>query len=442
VVRGEWPYDRGVASDIEFKGVDGRVLQVNVSAGGVPKLPVERAWVGRLGIEGDGHRERTVHGGPHRALCLFAVEAIERLQAEGHPIEPGSAGENLTTSGIEWSLLPLGTRAKIGAELEIELASSTTPCETQARNFSDGRFSRINISLHPSDSRMYARVVHDGEVRPADPITILPPAPDSRAQAELLLKRLDRADAKSSVAAWRAAAEAGFAIEIFEDGELAMAASPELPGPAFNSANGLARLPNLLSMATDFYDAQGTTGHLWMTDERPWPGAITTLALEVFGAEPSAVPDAPPPSGVVIRRIAADEAERYVSVPSGQPTPGGLAEGAPNPWPRVYALLARHRARQLFIAELDGVPVANASLHMTAKTGWLRGALVAPELRGRGIQRALIAARVRAALDAGCDLVGATAEPTEVSARNLELMGLQPLGRRFSWQYVPRTMQE
>ena len=46
----------------------------------------------------------TVHGGPYRAVCLYAIEAIERLQAEGHPVEPGSVGDNLTTSGIEWSL--------------------------------------------------------------------------------------------------------------------------------------------------------------------------------------------------------------------------------------------------------------------------------------------------------------------------------------------------
>ncbi|HLB44511.1 MAG TPA: hypothetical protein VJK49_03930, partial [Candidatus Limnocylindrales bacterium] len=64
----------------------GRVLQVNVSPGGVPKLPIEMARVGKWGIVGDGHRDLTVHGGPHMALCLFGIEAIERLQAEGHPI--------------------------------------------------------------------------------------------------------------------------------------------------------------------------------------------------------------------------------------------------------------------------------------------------------------------------------------------------------------------
>src|SRR5215213_9743546 len=92
----------------------GRVLQVNVSRGGVPKHPVETAWVGRFGLEGDRQAEDTLHGGPHRAVCLFAMEAIERLQSEGHPVQPGAVGENLTTWGIEWSLFPVGTRARVG----------------------------------------------------------------------------------------------------------------------------------------------------------------------------------------------------------------------------------------------------------------------------------------------------------------------------------------
>jgi MOSC domain-containing protein YiiM len=169
----------------------GRVVQVSVSRGGVPKLPVAQAWVGRLGLEGDAHREHTVHGGPHRAVCLFSMEAIERLQAEGHPVEPGSTGENLTTAGIEWSTLPVGTRARVGGQLLLELASSTTPCETQRPNFIGGRFSRINIALHPTDSRMYARVLEEGPVQAGDGIELLQPADDSRAQTESQLLRID-----------------------------------------------------------------------------------------------------------------------------------------------------------------------------------------------------------------------------------------------------------
>ena len=53
------------------------------------------------GLEGDRHRNRKLHGGPDRALCLFSLERIEALQAEGHPIEPGTLGENLTLA--DWT---------------------------------------------------------------------------------------------------------------------------------------------------------------------------------------------------------------------------------------------------------------------------------------------------------------------------------------------------
>ena len=48
---------------------DGRLLQVNVSDGGVPKLPVEAARITTYGVEGDRQASETVHGGPHRG-CL------------------------------------------------------------------------------------------------------------------------------------------------------------------------------------------------------------------------------------------------------------------------------------------------------------------------------------------------------------------------------------
>jgi len=412
------------------------VLQVNVSPGGVPKLPVGRAWVGRLGLDGDGHHARTVHGGPHRAVCLFGIEAIGRLRAEGHPVEPGSVGENLTTSGVEWSLLPVGTRARIGAALELELASDAGPCATQTHNFRDGKYNRMSIELHPSDSRMYARVVSEGEVSPGDAISILPPAAASRAGAEVLLDRLDNVEGKSSLAAWRAAADSGLDVRINADGELVMAASPDLPGPAFNHAIGLARLPNLTGEVTDFYDANRCVG--WLTTEgAPWPGAQPELVLATYATRPEDVADAPLPDGVDLRPLRPDEGDRLAQMfgTSGRFDLGTAA--AANPWPVVYAALAAHAHRVVLVAEMSGKAVAIASLHTRHQTAWMRGAWVVPAERGLGIQRATIAARARLAAELGCDLIGASAAPGEVSAHNLELMGLRPVGTREHYRYAP-----
>jgi MOSC domain-containing protein YiiM len=85
----------------ELSAMRGRVARLNVSDGGVPKLPVAEARLTPTGLVGDRQRFPLIHGGPDRALSLFSLEIIERLRAEGHPIEPGSTGENLTVAGLD-----------------------------------------------------------------------------------------------------------------------------------------------------------------------------------------------------------------------------------------------------------------------------------------------------------------------------------------------------
>ena len=80
-----------------------RIFQINRSPGGVPKLPVQHADVTHFGIVGDDHEFPKIHGGLDKALCLFSLERILELQAEGHPIFPGAVGENVTIIGLNWS---------------------------------------------------------------------------------------------------------------------------------------------------------------------------------------------------------------------------------------------------------------------------------------------------------------------------------------------------
>ncbi|MGH8927781.1 MAG: MOSC domain-containing protein [Acidimicrobiia bacterium] len=147
--------------------MNGRVHQVAVSDGGVPKLAVAGGYVGPTGLLGDRHNEPS-HGGPNKALCLFALEVIEAVAAEGHSLFPGAVGENVTLAGVDWSLVKPGSRWRIGDEVEIEITSYTIPCKTNARWFLGGDFSRINQQLHPSSSRVYARIVTEGVIRPGD----------------------------------------------------------------------------------------------------------------------------------------------------------------------------------------------------------------------------------------------------------------------------------
>ena len=149
-----------------------RVAQLNVSPGGVPKRPVERAYLGPEGLQGDAHNDRVAHGGPLRALCLYALERIGGLQSEGHPVQPGWLGENLTTSGLDWDAVRPGTRLRIGQAL-VEITRYTSPCRNIRGSFSDGDYSRVAEPRHPGWSRVYARVLTAGQVAQGDPIEIV-----------------------------------------------------------------------------------------------------------------------------------------------------------------------------------------------------------------------------------------------------------------------------
>jgi len=148
------------------------VHQINVSDGGVPKRPILEAKVTKLGVDGDRQRNLKVHGGPDRAVCLFSLELIERLQDEGHTIDAGSSGENLTFTGLEWEKLTPGTRLNIGPDVRLEIASYCAPCELNAQWFLDGAISRISQKTNPGWSRLYARVLAEGIVRPGDVVEI------------------------------------------------------------------------------------------------------------------------------------------------------------------------------------------------------------------------------------------------------------------------------
>jgi MOSC domain-containing protein YiiM len=151
----------------------GRIIQLSSSRGGVPKLPLLEAEVTTLGIAGDAHDDKEHHGGPERALCLFAIEAIATMAAEGHAIAPGATGENLTTEGLDWKLVVPGTRLRLGGDVLVEVTRYTTPCKTNRRWFLNGDFNRMYQELHPGFSRVYARVLETGILHPGDAVAIV-----------------------------------------------------------------------------------------------------------------------------------------------------------------------------------------------------------------------------------------------------------------------------
>ncbi len=150
----------------------GHIFQISTSRGGVPKRAVYRAQVETLGVAGDQHRDTVHHGGPDRAVCLYSLEKILALQAEGNSIFPGSVGENITLAGVDWESIVPGKRIRLGEQVLLEVTQYTTPCNNITGSFADGDSDRILEKIHTGWSRVYARVLQPGEVRIGDKASV------------------------------------------------------------------------------------------------------------------------------------------------------------------------------------------------------------------------------------------------------------------------------
>jgi MOSC domain-containing protein YiiM len=150
----------------------GELVSINISDGGVPKRPVAAVAITEEGLAGDRQRDLRHHGGPDRAVSLFALERIEALQAEGHPIAPGSTGENLTVTGLDWDAVVPGAELKVGT-VRLKVTSYAAPCSNIEGSFREGAAKHLSQKLHPGFSRVYARVLGGGAVRTGDEIELV-----------------------------------------------------------------------------------------------------------------------------------------------------------------------------------------------------------------------------------------------------------------------------
>ncbi|MDD2739995.1 MAG: MOSC domain-containing protein [Methylomonas lenta] len=146
----------------------GSIIQLNISAGGVPKSSIIEGIVEPSGLQGDRQRNLKYHGGPDRALCLWSLEIIQALQKEGHPIQPGDAGENITLSGLPWNRISPGCQMNLGNSVLLLVTDYAPPCRTIARYFKLRRYGRISQKQNPGTSRLYARVLRPGVLRVGD----------------------------------------------------------------------------------------------------------------------------------------------------------------------------------------------------------------------------------------------------------------------------------
>lgn len=137
------------------------------------------------------------------------------------------------------------------------------------------------------------------------------------------------------------------------------------------------------------------------------------------------------PSGLEIRRVAQDEIDLWVLTVAQ-----GFAENYPitQELLNVMKMFALGKKTECYLASIEGRIVGGATLAIRGRIGGLFGASTLPEFRHRGVQTALLHARLRRAEEAGCELVMSLAQPGSASQRNITRFGLQTLYTRVKFE--------
>jgi GNAT superfamily N-acetyltransferase len=100
---------------------------------------------------------------------------------------------------------------------------------------------------------------------------------------------------------------------------------------------------------------------------------------------------------------------------------------------RNQSFWSQMRDWHLFLASVDGVAAGAAVLSIHGGAGYLAAGSVLPEYRGRGLQTALIAARLECARARRCRVVSGGADWGSQSQRNMQRAGLEIAHVRAIW---------
>ena len=155
----------GAVREVEWRGERVRT--------GIWKVPVgDRAVPVRgVNLAGDDQADRTVHGGPDKAVYAYAVEDYAHWEdAERLDTEPGLFGENLTVRGLDLRAAVVGERWRVGSAL-LEVAQPRLPCFKLGLRLGDARFPTRFLAVARLGA--YLRIVEPGELRAGDEVRVV-----------------------------------------------------------------------------------------------------------------------------------------------------------------------------------------------------------------------------------------------------------------------------
>ena len=152
----------GLPRDIEWNG---RVVHT-----GIWKDPVHgRCRVRRLNLDGDGQGDLVGHGGEHRAVFVYQIEAYRYWETalNRRDFVPGQFGENFTIEGLADDVVCIGDRYQIGSAV-FEVSQPRTTCYRVGIRMNNPQIpALLTSSGRPG---FYLRVLQEGDVGSGDEI--------------------------------------------------------------------------------------------------------------------------------------------------------------------------------------------------------------------------------------------------------------------------------
>ncbi|AMJ66429.1 MOSC domain-containing protein [Hymenobacter sp. PAMC 26628] len=157
----------GLPQDVDWRGQTVRTSIFKQPAAGPVAVLAEH-------LAGDGQADLRVHGGPDKAVYAYPHEHYAYWQQHLPPalLVPGAFGENLTTSGLLESAVPVGARYRVGTAV-LMAVQPRRPCLKLGIRLNDP--SMVRRFEEARRSGVYFRVVQEGIIQAGDALALVEP---------------------------------------------------------------------------------------------------------------------------------------------------------------------------------------------------------------------------------------------------------------------------
>jgi MOSC domain-containing protein YiiM len=129
-----------------------------------------RVAVRGVNLEGDDQADRSVHGGPDKAVYAYADEEVQAWERElGRDLGEAAFGQNLTTRAISVSGAVIGEHWLIGSAV-LQVAQPRQPCFKLGIRIGEPGF--VRRFAQASRPGAYLRILQEGDIGAADRIEV------------------------------------------------------------------------------------------------------------------------------------------------------------------------------------------------------------------------------------------------------------------------------